>query len=93
MHHNGLDDQNIAGKYSTDNYRFHQSIFKKSHFFSLERRSEGSRILTLDPRHRDHRFVSIHLKRAYLTCFKREYHLGPPDTQNQPLDQDFNYYF
>ena len=67
MHHNGSDDQNIAGKYSMDTYRFNLSISQKSHFFSLERRSEGSRILTLDPRHRDHRFVSIHLKRGYLT--------------------------
>ena len=88
MHHNGSDDQNIAGKYSTDNYRFHQSIFQK-YLFSLERRSEGSRILTLDPRHRDHRFVSIHLKQAYLTCFKREYPLE--NTTQGVLTQKFNH--
>ena len=39
MHHNGSDDQNIAGKYSMNNYRFHQSISQKSHFF----RSNGDR--------------------------------------------------
>ena len=103
MHHNGSDDQNIAGKYSMDNYRFHQSISQKSHFFFA--RTAIGRKSNFDPwppsSHRDHRFVSIHLKRGYLTCFKKECPLenNPHDTKIRPLgqikrpDPDFDGYF
>ena len=80
MHHNGSDDQNIAGKCSRDNYSLSIDFLRKTKSSSVSR-SNGDRkeVVFSNPwpspmSSRDHWFVSIHLKRGYLTCFKPTWH-------------------
>lgn len=88
MRHNGSDDQNIAGKYIQFIIRGSTNRFLKSLKFS--RSNDDRKEVEFWPlTRRDHWFVSIHLKRGCLTCFKQEYPLenNSHDTQIQSLDQ------
>ena len=79
MHHNGSDDQNIAGKCSRDNYSLPIDFLKKLKVLRFLARMVIGRKSFFNPwpspmSNRDHWFVSIHLKRGYLTCFKPTWH-------------------